>query len=218
MDEAGGERREASSEAVLACELHDGFLQDVVGAHMLLQALLDRVAAGPGCLREDLRRVDELLVRAIADARRLIRDLQLPAGGGADLLAAIRDLIDAEGRAGGLAIALDCPSPVPRLPPLVAGCVWRIVQESLRNIRRHARTDRALVRILCEADAVRVEVQDEGIGFDPQEIPASCFGLRSISARAGACGGEAAIDSLPGQGTRIRARFPLPASTEPPHV
>ena len=200
--------REATGEILMACEIHDGFVQDVVGAHMALEAILNRIPAGAEALREDLRRVDSLLIRAIADARRVISGSRPAVKDGVSVVEAIQDLIDMEGAVGGLAVELVHHVPSPQLPPPVIDSILRIVHESIRNVRRHARVDRAVVRILQEADQILVEVQDEGIGFNPDEIAAGCFGLEGLCARARALGGQATIHSAPGQGTRISARLP----------
>jgi two-component system sensor histidine kinase UhpB len=88
--------------------------------------------------------------------------------------------------------------------------IFRIAQEALANVARHARAQRVQVRLALTdaADAVQLEVQDDGQGFDLEKTPAG-MGLGNIQERVTRLGGRAEISSAPGQGTTVQVRIPL---------
>jgi two-component system sensor kinase len=98
---------------------------------------------------------------------------------------------------------------VQRLEPLIQNTIVRIVQESLNNVVRHARTKAANVELLQEGNTLRVTVSDRGVGFDTKQVAPDRFGLAGIRERARLFGGKASIHSRPGKGTTIIAEFPL---------
>ena len=91
-----------------------------------------------------------------------------------------------------------------------ATAVFRIVQESLANIAKHARASRAEVAIEDNGSEVTISVRDDGLGFSPQDPrKPNSFGLAGLRERAYLLGGEAAIISAPGRGTNIEVRLPV---------
>lgn len=100
--------------------------------------------------------------------------------------------------------------PAQRLPPDVETTIFRIVQESLSNVRRHAHAGSVTVRLEQHgSDAVRILVEDDGIGFDPASVADDHFGLEGIRQRALLLGGEPVLTSSPGRGTRVVVTLPL---------
>ena len=102
-----------------------------------------------------------------------------------------------------------------RLPPAIETALFRIAQEALANVARHARADAVAIALTRSRGAVRLVVKDDGRGFDPAarrgaRAPRS-LGLLGIRERAAALAGTAAIDSRPGGGTRVTVTLPLPA-------
>jgi signal transduction histidine kinase len=94
-------------------------------------------------------------------------------------------------------------------PPEVGTEISRCVGEALRNVARHAGTDRAEVSVRDAGHGLVVEVSDRGRGFDPRLVAASRRGIReSIRARMKAVGGGAEVISAPGEGTRVVLRWP----------
>lgn len=92
----------------------------------------------------------------------------------------------------------------------VETAAYRIVQEALNNVARHAATDRAQVRCLTEGDELFIEVRDQGAGFNTRAIRAhTTSGLRGMQERARLLGGQLRIESTPGKGTRVLARLPV---------
>jgi len=103
-----------------------------------------------------------------------------------------------------------------RFSPEVEIAAYRIAQESLTNVVRHAATAQATIRLRADAEMLEVEVEDAGCGFDAAALAATIsIGLHGMRERATALGGELTIKSAPGAGTRVTAHLPLAASTQP---
>ena len=96
-----------------------------------------------------------------------------------------------------------------RLAPPLETTVFRIVQESLTNVQRHSGSKRAKVSLTGNDDRLNLEVKDWGVGFEPEEVDESHFGLRGIRERARLLGGKAVVDTSLGHGTRIEVDLPL---------
>jgi PAS domain S-box-containing protein len=128
------------------------------------------------------------------------------------LVPALKGLVgDVASRHGiGVTLVEECPS-VP-VPPDLALCLFRIVQEGLTNIVRHSHAGTAQVRIRVTGDGAHLEIADDGIGFDPERLaPHAGLGFVSMRERLRGLHGRVRIDSAPGRGTRIVVDVPLPA-------
>jgi signal transduction histidine kinase len=93
--------------------------------------------------------------------------------------------------------------------------VYRIAQEALHNVLVHARAAKVEVDLLFDSEGLRLEVRDDGIGFDPafvRSAPNGHIGMISMRQRAESLGGELQYESSPGSGTVVRALVPLPAN------
>jgi signal transduction histidine kinase len=101
-----------------------------------------------------------------------------------------------------------------RLPTDVETTAYRVVQESLTNVARHAGVKKATVRIRATADTLVLQVEDRGRGFDPSEVPAvpRSIGLSGMRERVELIGGLLTIESRPGAGTLVTAELPLDGS------
>ncbi len=110
-------------------------------------------------------------------------------------------------QANGIETELVIPDPYPELSlsPMVEVQVLRIVQEAFTNIRKHPRAKKVILTLSGNTDRLELSIQDDGIGFDSGRLncSSSSFGLGIISARAKDIGGSVAVQSNPGQGTRI---------------
>jgi len=103
-----------------------------------------------------------------------------------------------------------------RFRPEVETAAYRIVQEALTNVARHAEVNEAQVRLWSEQDVLNVQVVDQGVGFDPGDplIADVSSGIVGMHERAVLTGGELTVESAPGAGTRLTAELPLDASQE----
>jgi signal transduction histidine kinase len=90
-------------------------------------------------------------------------------------------------------------------------CVYRIVQEALRNIVKHSHAQRASVRLEQQGAHLTLNIADSGVGFTPGTLEHSGLGLVSIRERVNLLGGQVVIRSAPGRGTRLGVRVPVDA-------
>jgi signal transduction histidine kinase len=97
------------------------------------------------------------------------------------------------------------------LPQRLESAIYRIVQEALTNIARHAQAQHASVRLVITPQQVHCVIRDDGRGFDPSQTPANRFGLIGISERARILGGALRIQSSPGAGAVVEFTIPLKA-------
>ena len=209
-----------SEQRRLAGNLHDDAIQALSAARMhlsLLEVAMDKLGVdAEGELRCTAKQVRENLDQGLAAARTFLFDLRPP-------------LLDREGLAPALGQQLDklgqrraCRTEFRwevdrRLDPDLEVLVFRVVQEALANIARHAGASRVRVHGRLRDGRLEVEVDDDGIGFDEVQareraMATGHLGLRSMAERLEAAGGELTIDAAPGHGTRVRLRLPLPDS------
>jgi len=102
------------------------------------------------------------------------------------------------------------------LPSMVQGALYRICQEGLNNIARHASASRAEIDLKFEDSAVDLSVSDDGIGFDPDHTPSGHFGISMMGERAEAVGASLSVKSQPGQGAKISIHWAETPSQEVP--
>ncbi|MBI2238496.1 MAG: sensor histidine kinase [Actinobacteria bacterium] len=182
----------------IARELHDGTSQDLAGVVVGLEAL----ERSPGTVE-----IGELkqLARSVADElRSLILDLRPRVLDDLGLSAALRWL--AHERHPGLSVKLDLPPDT--LPPPLDTAVFRIVQEALTNVERHAGANRVTVSLRVGGGRVRAAVEDDGRGLD-MGGKADGFGILGMRERAEQLGGRLSVNSTPGGGTVVEVELPL---------
>jgi two-component system NarL family sensor kinase len=95
------------------------------------------------------------------------------------------------------------------LPLAVQAGLYRIAQEALSNVERHAWAAHALLHLETSPEAVTLSVKDDGQGFDPEHIPAGRFGLVGLNERAHLLGGQLRLESRPGRGAYLEVTVPL---------
>lgn len=202
---------------LISYEIHDGLAQSLASAGMHLDACmhaLDRSRPGVPQPRRDLAEARRGIGAAIEEARRLINGLRPPMLDELGIVAALESLV-MEARSGGIVVDFRVDDALPAIDCDVATAIFRIVQESLSNARKHARCDMVRVSIAAAGEDVAVEIVDDGIGFDPRQTHEGCFGLEGIRQRARLFGREARIESVPGGGTRIAVLLPVRGSAPP---
>jgi PAS domain S-box-containing protein len=194
---------------LIAYEIHDSLIQDVTGALMYLESLREACSPVWQAVGDQFERCCELLRQTIAEARRLISGLRPPIIDEQGIVAAIEYLIGEQSAEGGLHVEFEHDVQFFRLPPLVEGAIFRIVQEALTNIRRHSKAERARISLSDRHQRIRLEIRDWGIGFDPRHVKEHRFGLQGIRERARLLRGHAHVQSIPGCGTSILVDIPI---------
>lgn len=199
------EAQEAERRQV-ARELHDEIGQGLTGLILQLESMGRRDdPAG----RERAVSIVRQLISQVRDLSLQLRPAVLDDFG---LHAALMWHVERYGRSTGLRVHYDQAGLDRRLPSRLETAVYRIVQEGLTNVARHASVGEARVFVQVTAGDVRVEVEDLGAGFDPSCVqPHQSMGLSGMRERTTLLGGTLAVISSPGGGTLIRASIPLPA-------
>ena len=185
---------------LVAHEIHDGLVQYVTGAKMILEGLRHQLEAGGKLKPDDLAAVGDLLGKAIDEGRRTISNLRPLIIDEEGLLEAINYLVAEETGRGLLAISFTHAVTFEHLPPLLETTLFRIVQEAMTNIRRHARARRADIRLVQDEGQLKLEIRDDGVGFDPKAIPEDRFGVRGIVERPGCSAALPGSAASPGMG------------------
>ncbi|KAA1417010.1 GAF domain-containing sensor histidine kinase [Nocardioides humilatus] len=185
-------------------ELHDGLGPALTGIGLGLDALAPTV---PGEGAEMVSRLRAEVSSSLEETRRIIDDLRPAALDGADLVEALRRRTDQVRDAGLLEVSLEAPSVLPSLPPPVTAAAFRIAEEAITNVVRHAHASRCTVRIALD-DRLVVEVRDDGVGWTGPR-PGG-VGTASMTERAERLGGTLLIERAE-PGTRVRAELPVGA-------
>ena len=191
---------------LVAAEIHDGFVQGVVGSHMILQGLLADETSLDERMRSLLAEATSHLAASLAEARRLIEQLS-PLEITEQLSDQIADWICQESQIQA-AHELVTEGDWEGLDPRIAGTIFRIAQEAVRNADIHGKASKIQLRLQRDTNGVQLVVSDDGCGFNPKQIAAGRFGIEAMRQRAVWFGGDLTIDSTIGEGTTIRAEFP----------
>lgn len=196
----------------LAGDIHDGISQRLVTLSYRLDAAAR--AVDPETVAEQLAAARELVALTLQEARAAISGLRPP-------------VLDDLGLSGGLAslarsiprIPIDVDLAETRVPDHIELALYRIAQECLQNVVKHAEADRARLTFSVDDGVARLEIVDDGKGFDTFEHPLGSdemggYGLLSMAERAEIVGGRLHIRSRPGAGTTVTAAIPLPSVME----
>jgi signal transduction histidine kinase len=187
----------------LAGDIHDGISQRLVALSYYLDAAGYALHSDPASAAEQLGKARELVDLTLEEARLAIGGLRPP-------------VLDDLGLAGGLtSLARTVPLSVTlevadtRLPEHIEIALYRIAQECLQNITKHAGAKTAVVRFSSADELIHLEVSDDGNGFDVTAVGDGGYGMHSMAERVDLVGGELSVVSLPGHGTTVTATVPV---------
>jgi len=201
----------------VARELHDGVSQVLASVQFRLKVLEGRLQPGQRPLRRDTEKAHALLDRALHEVRRISENLRPSELDELGLLSAIRGAGEEFTERTGVKVRLSTLHLPETLAPELSLTVYRIVQEALNNVQKHARASRVKIRIAREDGVIVLKIEDDGRGFAVdgrargRRKPG--FGLVNMKERAAFLGGTFEIESGPGAGTRLTVRLPS-ASTD----
>ncbi|TNC25808.1 GAF domain-containing sensor histidine kinase [Amycolatopsis alkalitolerans] len=194
----------------LAADIHDGITQRLVSLRFHLDAAAGALSEGCGFAAEQVERARELADLTFDEARAAINGLRPPVLDDLGLADSLASLARSLGELDVLVDTEDCT-----LPDHAAIALYRIAQEALQNVVKHAQTRAVALRLRTDAGEVVLEVSDTGRGFDRDGAffgdgsPSGGYGMVSMAERAELIGGRLAITSRPGQGTTVTARVPV---------
>ena len=193
----------------IARDMHDGLAQALGLLHLKLHAALSQ-AGDAAAVARALGEMAEIADSAYEDVRSSIFELRTFVSRGLGLVPGLTEYLHDFSAQNGIAVELEVDeSALASLPPAFEVQAVRIIQEALANVRKHARADRTRVRLRRDGRWARVEVEDDGVGWDPLAPPGRLhYGLQTMRERAEALGGRLEIDTSPGRGARVVATLP----------
>ena len=200
--------------ARIARELHDEAGQSLTGIVMSVEAAASSLPPRASVSQERLERAKTLAQDTIEEIRKLVMDLRPAALDDLGLMPALRAYAEERLADRGVRVYLEPSKLDQRLPQHVESCLFRVVQEAITNIARHAHARHAHIQLRRRNRSLTLLVEDDGTGFDMAEILESAdktraLGLLGMQERVALCGGSLQVESTPGKGTRITAELPL---------
>ncbi|HTE60896.1 MAG TPA: sensor histidine kinase, partial [Solirubrobacteraceae bacterium] len=205
-------RRAAEERGRIARDLHDSVSQSLFSTTLHLRTAeraLARDGVDPaGPVGQELDRAGQLTSGALAEMRALVFELRPGALAEDGLVVALTLHAAAVGAREELAIAVHGPDARLPLTPAAEEQLYRVGQEALANVVRHAHATEAVIEVTMAHDVVTMAVRDDGRGFDAAVGRSGGFGLRSMRARAADLGGRLEIAGAPGGGTVVRVEIP----------
>ena len=192
----------------LARELHDSVSQALYGIVLGARTARTLVEHEPAKAIEPLDYILSLSEAGLAEMRALIFELRPESLQTVGLVAAVGKLVNALGARHQLKVKVKAETE-PDVALDVKESLYRIAQESLNNIARHARAEHVEIQLAYENDQLMLKISDDGIGFDTKQSFPGHIGLHSMRERAEKAGGTFSVESTPSQGTRIQVVVPL---------
>lgn len=198
-------------------DLHEGVGQQLAGVAMMLQGLRQRINRSAPSMNSDVEAVVSLVNAVIRDTRLLARGLSPVRPTREGLLEGFQELVNEARECHGIDLQLDLNLPAHLVvDENVVSNLYRIAEEAVLNVARHAGTRSVQVRLHVAGTDVEMLVIDDGCGFDPQSAMQSGTGLRMMRFRMQLVNGYLSVESRPGGGTTVRCR--CPAGTDKEHT
>jgi signal transduction histidine kinase len=195
---------------LLGYEIHDGVVQDLTAAAMLIEGAGRQAKFGSPEGQDSYSGGLRLLQESIAQARRLIQGLTTVALDDRGLVSALQRLAEKFRVHHGLPVTFACEMVDLKLPESTQHLLLRIAQESLYNVWKHAHASEVELRLATSGENLELSISDNGVGFEPAQVPPGHFGLEGIRARARVLDAELLFDTAPDHGTRVVVRLTPP--------
>ena len=190
----------------IARELHDETGQLLISAKLLLEKSRSSQA---GNMVSAMNEAQDMLREAIRQIREMSLNLRPGMIDDLGLLPALHWYLEQYTRRTNIQVNFKHSGLKSELQTDIRTAAYRIVQEALNNVARHAKVKEATARVWVRTGTLYIQIEDAGTGFDPTKIPATSSGIRGIRERALMFGGRLVIDSAPGEGTLLRAELPI---------
>jgi signal transduction histidine kinase len=205
------ERAITEERSRIARDIHDGLAQTLAFRRMRVDLWLDWIESDQPRLRAELIGLKDSLREQIVELRRAIFALRPVQFDDLGFIGGLHRYINEFAGQQGWEARIDMSQvPLALTPELEALC-FRIIQEALTNVAKHANAAHVEVTVDQVDSGLRVVVRDDGRGFEPGNVPAGTLGLRQMRERLGALRGQLTLLSQPGAGTELRAWIPLPS-------
>ncbi|MEC9488231.1 MAG: sensor histidine kinase [Halanaerobium sp.] len=197
----------------VAREIHDGLAQSIANLIFRIEYCEEMLEKDTETAREEIINLKEIGKDSLQAVRKIIFDLRPMALDDLGLVPAIRNYIKKYEEQTGIFVSLVVIGDEGEIGESVSITIYRIVQEALNNVHKHAGVARANLKLEFVDDLINVVIKDEGTGFDMEQIKeeqkeGARFGLVSLKERAEVVGGQLKIDATPGVGTKIYVQVP----------
>lgn len=201
----------------LALELHDTVTQMLCGVLIRSQTLVDKLPAGNRSAKQEARKLREIIRGTVEEVERISRNLRPSVLDHLGLVAGLHATSTEFSNRAGVSVKMLCVKLIVRLPFETELALYRILQETLHNVEKHARASHVTVHLTNPGSFVQLTINDDGIGFDPDRQllrgkGLGGFGLLGMRERAACVGGILKVKSALQAGTEIEIRIPLPPS------
>jgi two-component system NarL family sensor kinase len=203
----------AEERARIAREIHDTLAQGLTAIALHIEGALNHLESRPERARERLERALAMARESLEEARRSVLSLRTAPPDGRTLVEALGALGRAFTSETGVRVHVRATGQ-PVLPSRIEAEVYRIAQEALANVRRHAGAQEVEMTLQAGPRRVRLTIRDDGRGFDPMTGSDGRYGLLGMRERAKLLGGRLRVESRPDQGTKVSLDVPLPAVDE----
>jgi two-component system NarL family sensor kinase len=206
----------AEERARIAREIHDTLAQGLTAIGLDLEGALRHLESSPERARERLERALGMTRESLEEARRSVLDLRAAPLAGKPLPEALAALARAVTSETGVRVHVRS-SEAPGLPLRIEAELFRIAQEGLANVRKHARAKEVQITLRASAGRIRMSIADDGAGFDARTAEAreAGYGIQGMKERARLLGGQLRVLSRPGSGTTVSVSVPLPLQGGP---
>ncbi|NVJ92557.1 MAG: cache domain-containing protein [Methylocystaceae bacterium] len=194
-------------------ELHDGISQILVSVKYSIESAIGKIQKRADDAITPMEKGAQGLASAIAEVRRISRDLRPSVLDDIGLSAALDSMSHEFGERTGIEVVFKRHSFTRQLGPEVKTTLFRVAQEALTNIERHSGASRVMIELVKRVDGIRMVISDDGVGFDVLRMEGrknafQGIGLRNMQERIEFHGGEMTVWSSPDKGTVVEARFP----------
>jgi len=198
----------------IACEIHDGLVQTLAGINLKLDLCRELIFSDPARGFELLSDAKAQLKSAIEESRQVIFNLRPLYFETMDLVPALRTFLKSYETQSRIRTELICSGDEATLSPKAKIFLFRIVQEALSNVQKHAQADRVTITLAVANGHITGVIEDNGVGFDAEAVSQDptkwqSFGLKGILERARFVGGRARVESRKGAGARVLVEIPL---------
>jgi len=188
-------------------EIHDGVAQSIYMLSLQLETCVDLAQEERQELRERLEKLVSLSKESLLEVRHYIFDLKPYLAGEKGLVSMVENQVSEFNKVTGVPAVLNTKGEEHPMPVPVSTSIYRVTQEALANIFKHAQATQVNILLEFQGSGVQLTVKDNGQGFDPK-APASGNGLRNMRQRAEELGGSFSLDSVSGQGTQVLINLP----------
>ncbi len=199
----------------VALELHDTITQMLCAVLYRSQVLAEKLPARNRPAKEEAIKLRELIAKTVEEVERISRNLRPIVLDHLGLVPGLRETSTEFTNRTGVSVELACVELTRRLPADTELALYRILQETLKNVEKHAHARQVMVHLTKPGNIVQLTINDDGIGFDPTQHPAlrkgnGGLGLLGMRERATYVGGTLTVKSVHRAGTEIEVRIPLP--------